>query len=108
MADAAERSLRNRHYSERNNKLYDKWSLMHFTTGIVFGWVLSPVIAIVVMALWEPLETLILSPILARYDIDFGFEALRNSLSDIVFDIVGVAVGYYAITALISPPFHLL
>jgi len=76
-------------------------------TGVALGWVLSPLVAVVIMVLWEPLEILVLSPILARYNIVFGFETLRNSLSDIAFDVAGVAVGYYALTALIAPPFHL-
>jgi hypothetical protein len=60
------------------------------------------------MVLWEPLEILVLSPLLARFDIDFGYETLRNSLSDIVFDTAGVLAGYYVLGNLISPPFHLV
>src|SRR5664279_1690976 len=91
----------------RNNAYYDTWSIVHLFTGVVLGWLMSPFIALVVMVLWEPLEILILSPILARIGIDFGYETLRNSLSDIVFDTVGVALGYWVLTALVSPPFHL-
>jgi hypothetical protein len=46
------------------------------------------------MVLWEPLEVFVLSPFLAKRGIEFGYETWRNSLSDIVFDIVGVAIGY--------------
>jgi hypothetical protein len=49
----------------------------------------------------------VLSPLLYRVGIIFGFETLRNSLSDIVFDIAGVATGAYILAKLIGPPFHL-
>ena len=94
-------------YCLRNLDSKDRFGLIHFATGIVFGWLMPPVVAITLMVLWEPLEILVLSPILARYNIDFGFETLKNSLSDIVVDIAGVAIGYYLLTALISPPFRL-
>lgn len=102
-----QKSLEHRPASERNKKLYDKWSLAHFVTGIVFGWIMPPVVAIILMILWEPLEIEVLSRIFAHYDIDFGFEALRNSLSDIVFDAAGVAVGYYGLLMLVHAPFRL-
>lgn len=59
------------------------------------------------MVLWEPLEVLILSPFLARFGIDFGHESIRNVLSDIIFDAIGVAIGYWIVLELISPPFYL-
>jgi len=91
----------------RNNKLYDHWSLVHLTTGIVLGWIMDPFIALALMVLWEPLEILVLSPLLARRGIIFGHETIRNSLSDIVFNVIGVALGAGALTALAVPPFHL-
>ncbi len=93
--------------SERNNKLADKWSLVHCVSGVLLGWLINPLLALVLMALWEPLEVLVLSPRLARYGIDFGFETWRNSLSDIVFDGVGIVIGWGLLTIVIAPPFHL-
>lgn len=91
----------------RNNALFDVWSVVHFCTGVALGWLANPFIALAVMVLWEPLEVLVLSPLLARRGITFGYETLRNSLSDIVFDIAGVALGYIALTAWVVPPVHL-
>ena len=91
----------------RNNRWYDIWSLVHFCTGVLLGWLMAPFVAIVIMILWEPLEILVLSPILARLDIDFGYETAKNSFSDIVVDTAGVALGYYVVLHFISAPFHL-
>jgi hypothetical protein len=92
---------------QRNNAFFDGWSIIHLLTGVIMGWVMSPFIALLLMILWEPLEILVLSPILAKFGIIFGYETLRNSLSDIVFDIVGVIIGAYILTALLEPPFFL-
>ena len=91
----------------RNDKLADVWSIVHFATGVAAGWVIAPFVALLILVLWEPLEILVLSPLLARFNILFGHETLRNSLSDIVFDAAGVALGYWGLTALAAPPFHL-
>lgn len=91
----------------RNSSLFDGWSVVHIITGLFFGWVMDPFVALSIMILWEPLEVFVLSPFLAKFDIDFGYESLRNSLSDIVFDTAGVAAGYYLLTQLVAPPFHL-
>lgn len=93
--------------TKRNDRLYDIWTLVHIATGVVFGWLMSPFIALVIMILWEPLEIFVLSPLLARYNIVFGYESLRNSLSDIVADAAGIALGYYALSHFIEPPFRL-
>ena len=77
------------------------------TTGIVMGWLMAPFVAIALMILWEPIEIFILSPILAKYGIVFGYESLRNSLSDIVFDTAGVAIGAYVLGAWLEPPIQL-
>lgn len=92
---------------KRNGALYDTWSLVHVATGILMGWLMSPFVALALMVLWEPLEVLVLSPILARYGIIFGYESIRNSLSDIFFDVVGVAVGAWLLPIIIAPPLHL-
>ncbi|CAN5402111.1 hypothetical protein BH09PAT4_BH09PAT4_00920 [soil metagenome] len=78
----------------RNNAVFDKWSIVHLVTGILLGLLLHPLLAIIIMVLWEPLEVFVLSPFLAKRGIEFGYETWRNSLSDIVFDTVGVAIGY--------------
>lgn len=83
--------IRRKH--KRNGNLFDKWSIVHLCTGALFGWLMSPLVAIVIMTLWEPFEILILSPLLARRGIVFGYETLRNSLSDIVFNTIGVILG---------------
>lgn len=77
------------------------------STGVLLGWLMAPFVALVIMVLWEPLEIFILSPLMARFGIEFGFESLRNSLSDIFFDVIGVIVGAWLLTSLIDPPFHL-
>jgi hypothetical protein len=91
----------------RNDSLVDVWSAVHLVTGVLFGWVMDPFVALLVLTLWEPFEVLLLSRILARWGILFGHESLRNSLSDIVFNSVGVAVGFWLLTPLRDPPFHL-
>ena len=91
----------------RNDLLFDVWSLVHLATGVLAAWVAAPFIVLLAMVLWEPLEILVLSPLLARRGIVFGHESLRNSLSDIFFDCVGVAIGYWGLRALADPPFLL-
>lgn len=91
----------------RNNTWYDPWSAVHFMSGILLGWLLPPLAALAILILWEPLEILLLSPLLARENINFGYESLRNSLSDIVVDIAGFIVGHYLLLHVITPSFHL-
>lgn len=93
--------------TQRTDALFDGWSIMHLGTGIIMGWLIAPFVALILMVLWEPLEILILSPLLARYGITFGYETLRNSVSDIFFDVVGVILGAWILTELLAPPFHL-
>ena len=68
---------------------------------------MSPFFALVILVLWEPVEIFILSPLLAKRGINFGYESIRNSLSDIVFDIMGVIFGAYVLAQLHTPPLHL-
>lgn len=91
----------------RNEALFDFWSVVHLATGVLFGWLISPFVALLIMVLWEPLEVLILSPFLAKFGIDFGHESLRNVLSDVFFDALGVAIGYWLILELFTPPFYI-
>lgn len=101
-------ALRHPHFlKRRNGVLFDIWSIVHFVTGVGMGWLMDPVVAIVLMVAWEPLEVFVISPLVARLGITFGYEKLSNSLSDIVFDSFGVLVGAFALTALLPPPFHL-
>ncbi len=91
--------------AERNGSLFDVWSVIHLISGIVLGWLLDPFIALAILVLWEPLEIFVLSPLLAKRGIVFGYETLRNSLSDIVFDVIGVALGAWFVVKLLEPPF---
>lgn len=91
----------------RNGALVDVWSFVHLLTGVAMGWVMDPWVAFGLMVLWEPFEIFFLSPILARRGLVFGHESLRNSMSDIVFDGLGVLIGYLWLSMIISPPFIL-
>lgn len=95
-----------RRSKDRNDKLFDLWSLTHIAWGILLGWLMAPLLAITLLALWEPIETRVLSPLFHRYGIEFGFESIRNSLSDIFFGVIGVIIGVYVIGHYITPPFH--
>jgi hypothetical protein len=92
---------------KRNGNLFDTWSIVHLCTGVLFGWLLNPLTALVIMTLWEPFEIFVLSPLLARRGIIFGYESLRNSLSDIVFNTIGILLGAYVLSELLDPPFQL-
>lgn len=91
----------------RNDSLFDTWSLVHLTSGIIAGWIMPPFIALTLLVLWEPFEILLLSPFLAQFNIEFGHETLRNSLSDIVFDFMGIVIGAWLLAKIVSPPFFL-
>lgn len=91
--------------AKRNGSLFDVWSIVHLGMGILLGWVLDPFVALAILVLWEPLEIFVLSPLLAKKGIVFGYESLRNSLSDIVFDVIGVALGAWLVVKLLDPPF---
>lgn len=92
--------------SKRNGNLFDIWSVVHLGTGILAGWIMPPFIALSLMVLWEPFEVLLLSPLLDKRGITFGYESLRNSLSDILFDVIGVALGA-TLGTVAAAPFHL-
>lgn len=94
-------------HHRRNDALVDVWSAVHLVTGILAGWLMDPFVALLILVLWEPLEILVLSPFLGRRGILFGHESLRNSLSDIFFDGIGVALGWWLLTLLVEPPFRL-
>ncbi len=86
---------------DRNGKLVDLWSLMHFASGIISVAFLPAWIAFILLAAWEPLENFIISPIAWRYfKINFGHESLQNAISDIVFDALGISFGLLLINFL--------
>lgn len=93
--------------AERNSKLYDIWSINHVVTGMIFGVLMAPVPAILIMAAWEPLEIFVISPIMAKFGILFGYEALINAISDIVFDAIGYAIGYFILSQFIGPEYRI-
>ncbi len=77
----------------RNNSFVDMWSFIHLFNSVILCLLLGPGIAFAIAVLWEPLEIFIISPLVAKLGITFGHETIRNSLSDIVFDAIGVAIG---------------
>jgi len=95
----------NKNVRRRNNELLDNWSLVHLATGILLGWLINPIYALIIMTAWEPLEIFVLSPILARFGINFGYETLKNSLSDIAVNIAGIAIGAFVIKSVFGAPF---
>ncbi len=86
--------------TKRNNKLVDGWSYIHFLSAAALCFLFGPLAAIVITFAWEPIELFVLSPILAKFDVLFGHETLRNSLSDLVMDSIGVLAAY-SVTQLI-------
>jgi len=102
---------RNDHESrpyQRNTRLYDRWSNVHILSGIIAGWTLHPLAAFALCALYEPFEVFLLSPFLMKRGIVFGYEALPNSLSDIFFDSIGIAIGFFLALHLGRPQDFLL
>ena len=97
---------KNQKMKGRNNALIDKWSLVHLLTGILLGWLMNPVVALIIMTAWEPFEIFVLSPLLARFGINFGFESFKNSMSDIFVNAAGVVIGAYLLTFFVDPPFY--
>jgi hypothetical protein len=92
---------------KRNGQLYDRWSIVHLSFGIAMGWLMTPKVAMVLMVLWEPVEIFLISPFLGRFGVVFGYESLPNSLSDIVFDAIGILLSIYVLRMLFAPPFQL-
>ncbi|QQS18067.1 hypothetical protein IPL68_05490 [Candidatus Saccharibacteria bacterium] len=79
---------------KRNDKLFDKWSLVHVVSSGALAWLIGPLPAFIIVTLWEPFEIFILSPVLAKLGITFGYETWRNSLSDIAFNTIGILLAY--------------
>ncbi len=92
----------------RNNRWVDFWSLTHLAWGLLLGWVMPPFWALVILIVWEPLEVLLLSPLVYRVTRkEFGHESAINVFSDIMFDAAGVAAGAFLLRAWLEPPFIL-
>lgn len=88
-----------------NNQLIDFWTLVHLGSGAFLGWVMHPLVALAILVLYEPVEVYLLFPFLfENFGIVFGHETFINSLSDIVMNSVGVAVGYYSLRKRYPPP----
>ena len=93
-------------HGARNNRWFDIWSLAHVASGVVLGWLINPFWAFAILVAWEPLEIVVLSPLVRRVlNREFGYESWRNSMSDILFDGVGVALGAYVVLPLLGRPF---
>ena len=82
---------------------FDLWTLTHIAWGIVLVLFITPVWALSILVLWEPLEVGVLGPFLRRFGIIFGDEALKNSLGDIIGDVVGVLIGLYLVLPWFNP-----
>ena len=92
-----------------NHKLVDWWSGAHVVSGTLMAWVMDPLVAFILMALYEPIEVYLLYPaFLRKFGFVFGNEGLRNSLVDLFFNLAGILVGFYILRELFSPPFTLL
>ncbi|MEK9196589.1 MAG: hypothetical protein AAB914_04430 [Patescibacteria group bacterium] len=91
----------------RNNAFFDIWTIVHVISGILFGWLMNPWIALLIMTLWEPIEIFVISPLLAKHDIEFGYEGPLNSFSDILFNVVGLLIGIFVLAKFFAPPFFL-
>ncbi|QQS19397.1 hypothetical protein IPL85_03870 [Candidatus Saccharibacteria bacterium] len=77
---------------KRNDKLVDVWSFVHVVSSGALAWLIGPLPALVIVTLWEPLEIFVVSPLLAKRGTLFGYESWRNSLSDIIFNTLGIAI----------------
>lgn len=74
--------------------------------GILFGWAVHPGLAWIVMAVWEPFEIFVVHPVVHRLTgFHFGYESWRNSLADIAYNTLGLAIGFFVARPLLPPPF---
>jgi len=87
----------------RNDHLVDLWSISHVAWATALTVVLGPWWALALMLAWEPVEILVLGPLLSRKGIAFGHETWRNAASDAVFDALGVALTYFVVLRLWDP-----
>lgn len=87
----------------RNDSLVDVWSPTHVAWGVVLTVLIGPWWALLVLTLWEPIEIFVLSPALARLGVRFGREAFVNSVSDLAFNAIGAAIGWYLLLPLWDP-----
>lgn len=87
----------------RNARLVDFWSLTHLVWGVLLTLVVGPWLGLLILVLWEPVEIFLISPLVGRVGMKFGRETLVNSLSDVAFDAIGVALGWYVGLAVWDP-----
>lgn len=87
----------------RNARLVDKWSLGHVAMAVVLTMLVGPWWALLLLTLWEPLEIFVVSRLAARFGIEFGQEALVNSLSDLAFNGIGAAAAWYLVLPFWDP-----
>lgn len=81
-------------HSDRNGSLVDVWSFVHVGASALITLFVGPLLAIVITFAWEPLENLVICPLLGKFGILFGHETLKNSLSDLVFNTIGIGIAY--------------
>lgn len=80
----------------RNDRWIDIWSFTHLGWGIALGAIMDPFWALVLLIAWEPLEILVLGPVVHRVTkLRFGHESWKNSMTDVWVDAAGVAVGAF-------------
>lgn len=87
----------------RNARLVDVWSVTHVAWGVLLTVLVGPWWALLILTLWEPVEIFLIAPLLARFGIDFGREAFVNSVSDLAFNAIGAALGWYVVLPLWDP-----
>ncbi|MFH1769525.1 MAG: hypothetical protein ABH833_02565 [Parcubacteria group bacterium] len=91
-----------------NDKYWDGWSVLHVFVGVLLAWVMNPFIALFVMILYEPFEVRVICPwIYKRHGIVFGNESAKNILMDIMFDAIGILIGFYILRGVVNSPFIL-
>lgn len=81
----------------RNNRLIDPWTFVHVVAGAAATLVVDPVAAFLILAVYEPVEIFLISPLMWEIGIEFGYETWRNALVDVIFNGVGVLLGWYVI-----------
>lgn len=103
MSDAGAANAKRLAKRVRNDRLVDRWSATHLAWGLVLAILVGPWWSFGLLLAWEPLEILVLGPLISRYGIEFGHETWKNSVSDILFDAAGAALGYLVTRFLWDP-----
>jgi hypothetical protein len=90
-------------HPDRNGDLWDVWSLVHIASSAALTLLFGPVIAFIITFLWEPFELFVLSPLLARFGVRFGYESWQNSLADVAFNAIGIAAAWLLVLPYWNP-----